>query len=72
MELDTGTIVAGFIVGTIGFSVFLYGKKQARPPQLVAGLVLMALPVVVSSPWWLAGASALVLAGAWWAVRRGA
>jgi hypothetical protein len=69
---DTGTIVAGFVVGTIGLSVFVYGKKQARPPQLVAGLVLMGLPLVVASPWWLAGSSALVLGGTWWAVRRGA
>ncbi len=47
-------LVAAFVVSTIGFSVFLYGKKQTRLPQLVGGLALMVVP--------LCGLSALVLA----------
>jgi hypothetical protein len=47
MDLDLSTLIAGCLVSTVGFSVFLYGKKQARLPQLVAGSVMMLLPLVV-------------------------
>jgi hypothetical protein len=46
-------IITAFAVSTVGFSVFLFGKKQQRVPQLVTGMLLMVAPVVVSAPIWL-------------------
>jgi hypothetical protein len=33
----------------VGFVLFVYGKKQARWPQLVAGLAFMAYPYFTAS-----------------------
>lgn len=70
-DLSTSVLIASFVTGTIGFSLFLYGKKQARIPQLVSGLLMMALPLLVpgASGIWI-GAAALC-AGSWVAVRAG-
>jgi len=50
--VSTPEIIAGFIISTVGFSVFLFGKKQKRPPQLIVGILLMAAPFVVPNPLW--------------------
>jgi hypothetical protein len=51
--MSTATIVAGFIISTVGLSFFLYGKKQGRVPQLLLGMLLMACPFVVPDPLWM-------------------
>lgn len=71
MDLDPGTLVAGLVVSTIGFSLFLYGKKQARAPQLVAGLVLMLLPMVGVNAWWQTGLALATVIGLKLTVRAG-
>jgi hypothetical protein len=48
MSFDPGTLFLSLITSGIGFVLFIYGKKQERPPQLVAGLVLMVYPYFVS------------------------
>ncbi len=68
--MDLPTIIVGFLLGTIGFSFFIYGKKQARLPQLVAGIVLMLLPLFTASAVWLAAAGVGVLGGLVFAVKR--
>lgn len=69
MDIPTGTIVAGFLVSTVGFSLFLYGKKQARLPQLVAGGLMMLLPFVLPGALWMSVAGAATVGGMWLAVR---
>lgn len=64
-------LLAGFVVSTIGFSLFLYGKKQARPPQLVAGLLMMLVPFAVPGAVWIYVSGAALGAGTWAAVRAG-
>jgi len=61
--MSTGTIIAGFLISTIGFSFFLYGKKQGRVPQLVAGILLMACPFVAPDPLWMSCLAVALLAG---------
>ncbi len=70
--MDTQAIIAGFIVSTVGFSVFLFGKKQKRPPQLIVGILLMAAPFVVPDPLWDYLAAAGLLVGMQFAIRAGA
>ena len=57
--------------GGIGFVLFVYGKKQARPPQLVAGLALMAYPYFTPTVASFVGVGALICAALWYAIRLG-
>lgn len=59
------------VVSSIGFSLFIYGKKQVRVPQLVAGLVMMGYPYVVTDALWMALVAGVVLLGLWLSVRAG-
>ena len=72
MDIPTSSIVAGFLVSTVGFSLFLYGKKQTRLPQLVAGVLMMLLPFVLQDALWMSLVGAASIAGVWAAVRVGA
>ena len=71
MPLDPTWLFASLIPGGIGFVLFVYGKKQARWPQLAAGLAFMVYPYFAPS------LAALVVAGLvigvvlWSAVRLG-
>ena len=72
MDLSAGSMFASMGVGSVGFGLFLYGKKQVRPPQLVAGLLLMVYPCFVPGPLWILGIAGALLLGLWWTVRTGA
>jgi hypothetical protein len=37
------------LIGSIGLGLFVYGKKQRRPPHLAAGILLMVYPYFVPS-----------------------
>jgi hypothetical protein len=59
------------ITGGIGFVLFVYGKKQQRWPQVVAGLLFMIYPYFVESAVGIV-AVGVALGGLLWAViRRG-
>jgi hypothetical protein len=71
VSLDPTWLFLSLIPGGIGFVLFVYGKKQGRPPHVIAGLLLMVYPYFTET------ATALVAVGlgvgaAWWlAVRAG-
>jgi hypothetical protein len=71
MDFETSSLIASIVVGSIGFVVFAYGKRQQRLPQVVVGLVLMAFPYFVPSVPVMAGIAAALLGGLWLALRRG-
>lgn len=68
--MSTAEIIVGFVVSTLGFSFFIYGKKQVRPPQLILGMILMVCPFF-ATPVWTTGIAAAAIAGLWLAVRAG-
>jgi hypothetical protein len=72
MDLSPGYLVASMLVSTVGFGLFLYGKKQTRAPQLVTGLALMIYPVFVASVAWMVGIAAALIGALWLATRHGA
>ncbi len=45
-------IIVSFIVSTVGFSVYLFGKKQRRVPQLITGILMMLSPLIIRHPIW--------------------
>ncbi len=74
MELNfsAGWMFAGLLVSTVGMGLFLYGKKQTRLPQLLAGIVMMIYPGFVASPALIYAIGGTLCVGVWVAVRSGA
>jgi hypothetical protein len=71
MSLDPTLLFLSLIPGGIGFVLFVYGKKQERSPQLVAGLLLMVYPYFADSVLSLTVVGALIGAGLTIAIRLG-
>ena len=71
MDFSAGGLATGFLVSTVGMGFFMYGKKQARVPQLVAGLLLMIYPGFMTSPTWSMCIAAAVLGALWGVLRFG-
>jgi len=71
VNLSPDWLIASFFVSTIGFGLFLYGKKQTRIPQLLTGLALMIYPSFVASPLWMSLIAAGLLGGLWFGTRAG-
>jgi len=71
MDFTPGYLIATLVSSTVGFSLFLYGKKQTRVPQLVVGCVLMVLPYFGGGAWWIGASSLVLVGGLTIAVRRG-
>ena len=72
LDMSAGTLIILLLVSSVGFGLFLYGKKERRAPQLVAGVALMGFPYIVSGALAMVGIATLVVGGMWLAVRAGA
>jgi len=70
-DLDPGSLFLSLVVSGVGFVLFVYGKKQDRWPQLVAGVVLMVYPYFVGGVVPMLVVAVAVVGGLWIAVRRG-
>jgi hypothetical protein len=71
MDFSAGYMMASFLVSTIGWGFFKYGKKQERMPQMVCGLALMVYPYFVGSVALMYGIMGAAVAGLWVATRLG-
>ena len=71
MDFDAGSLLASFLVSSIGFVLLVYGKKMARWPQLATGVTLLAFPFFVSSAVWTLLIGAALCGVLWFAVRQG-
>jgi hypothetical protein len=50
MEHSIGAwLYVSLIISSIGFVLFVYGRKQARLPQLVVGLALLVYPYFITA-----------------------
>jgi hypothetical protein len=72
MDTNPSSFMASMLIGTIGFGIFIYGKKQQRLPQLLAGVTLMGYPYFVENVTAMLAIGAGVIAALWFAVRYGA
>ena len=66
-----GQMFAMFFVSVIGWAVFAYGKKQRRPPQLAAGVLLMVYPYFVPGLLAMCAVGVGIVGLLWLAVRVG-
>lgn len=71
MSFDPGILFFSLITSGVGFVLFVYGKKQGRGPQLVAGIVLMVYPYFVPDLLWNVVIFLVVCVATWLAVRQG-
>ena len=69
MTLDPTWLFLSLIPSSIGFVLFVYGKKQGRVPQLVAGLALMVYPYVATTVTTLVTFGLLIAGALWLAIR---
>ncbi len=56
--MSASTLFAGMVFGAIGMGYLVYGKKEANPIALAAGMGLMVIPYFVP------GVALMILAGA--------
>lgn len=71
MTFDPTWLFLSLFPSGAGFVLLVYGKKQARWPQLVGGLALMVYPYFATTVTSLIAVGALLGAGVWAAVRLG-
>ena len=69
MSFDAASLFLSFIPSGIGFVLFVYGRKQARWPHLVAGLLLMVYPYFTPTPTAMIATGAVIGLGFWFALR---
>jgi hypothetical protein len=71
VDFSTNWILASFFVSTVGAGILMYGKKQSRAPQLIAGILLLGVSAIVSSPAWMVACAVLVVSALWVGTRAG-
>jgi hypothetical protein len=71
MSFDASSILLDIMTSAIGFALFTYGRKQARLPQVIGGIALMAYPYFVSSYTSLLIIGVLICVAVWLALRMG-
>ena len=71
MSFDPIWLFWSLIPSGIGFVLFVYGKKQQRLPQLVAGLAFMIYPIFTTTLVSMSIVGALLGAGLFWAIKEG-
>jgi len=72
VSFDANSLLLSLVIGSIGFVLFAYGRKQARLPHMLVGGAMFVYPYFVSN----LVASAAIAVGLcvvlWLAVRFGA
>lgn len=68
---DTGVLLASLLVSSVGFVLFVYGRRMSRVPQLACGLLLMAFPYLVDSVVAILLIATALLALLWGATKLG-
>lgn len=54
-DIDGLWLTMAVVTGAVGGAMFVYGVKQKDPLPLAFGVVISAIPMVVSSGWAAAG-----------------
>lgn len=70
-SFDPTWLFLSMIPAGIGFVLFVYGKKQQRWPQLVAGLAMMVYPYFTSTITAMMAVGTVICVALWYIVRMG-
>ena len=71
MDLSFGNLMLSMLIGSVGLGLFIYGRKQTRPPQLIVGILLMIYPYFIPNLLLMAAVGLALLAILWGAVKMG-
>lgn len=71
MMPDPTYLALSLLVSSVGFVMFMYGKKQHRPVQLGAGLLLLLFPFFVHDGLVLGIVGGAICAVVWGSVKAG-
>lgn len=71
MGLDAASLFVSVLISSLGLGILIYGKRQSRGPQLLAGFLLMVSPYFLPGVGWMLGVGAAIVLALWEAVRLG-
>jgi hypothetical protein len=71
MNFDPTWLFLSLVPSGVGFVLLVYGKKQARWPQLVAGLLFIAYPYFATTVVTLIAIGIILGGSLWLALRLG-
>ena len=71
MNFDPTLLMLSLVPSGIGFVLFMYGRKQHRWPQLVAGILLMIYPYFVETVLAMIGVGIAIAAGMYALIANG-
>ena len=71
MSFSPSLLLLSFVAGTIGLALLAYGKKQARLPHVIVGLLFMIYPYFTETLTSMLLVGVLLGAGLWWVCRLG-
>jgi hypothetical protein len=72
MLTDGNAVLLSLAIGCVGLACFVYGRRQGRFPQMLAGATLSVYPYFVSNLFVMGAIAVAVLLALWVAVRLGA
>lgn len=68
---EASYLAVAFLVSSVGFVMLMYGRKQHRPLQLAAGIMLLVFPFLVRDALWLGLIGVATCVGVWGGVKAG-
>jgi hypothetical protein len=71
MDFDAGSLLSSMLVSSVGFVLFVYGRKMGRPPHILTGIVLLIFPYFVANILAMFAIAAVLCVLLWIAVQRG-
>ena len=71
MSFDPSSLFLSLLIGSIGFVLLIYGKKQGRWPHMIAGLLFIVFPYFVESFLIMLAIGVAIGGGLWWLVSQG-
>ncbi len=71
MSLDANALLLSLLFSSVGFVLFVYGKKQSRIPHMAGGVMLMIYPYFVSNLIAMAAVGVAIIGLVWLAARLG-
>jgi len=71
MDLDPNYLLLTLLVSSIGFVMFMYGRKQRRALQIAGGIALLVFPYFVHGLLAISVITGLILIAVWGGVRHG-
>jgi hypothetical protein len=71
MNMSVNGLLLGAFISLVGMALLLYGRKEARGPHIVVGLVLIVYPYFIGSLVIEAVIGVVLLVGLWLVSRLG-